>query len=98
MSMKLNRKAMALTASLALAAAATFSTAASAQKFQRDPVCDQRVADECVTTWQAGGYSNYDHCVGHQQCMQCPPIPGYLCGIGPGDYYAAEPASGTRPW
>lgn len=99
MSRKLNRKSIALTASLIIAAAASFSTAASAQKFQRDPVCDQRAANECVSTWQSLGYWNYEHCVGHQQCMQCPPIPGYLCGVGPEGYgYATEPDQGPKPW
>ena len=86
----------ALAASLALAGAAIFATSASARIPPRDPVCDQRVADECVTTWQSGGYWNYQHCVAFQQCMQCPPIPGYLCGVGP-EGYSTKPDEGTRP-
>ena len=89
-------KTRALAASLALAGGAIFATAASARIPPRDPACDQRVAQECVTTWQSGGYWSYEHCVGYQQCMQCPPIPGYLCGVGP-EGYATEPDEGTRP-
>jgi len=93
------RKITALAGSLALAGAAAFATAASARIPPRDPACDQRVANECVSTWQALGYWNYDHCVGHQQCMQCPPIPGYLCGVGPEGYgYATEPDQDPQPW
>ena len=98
MSRKVSTKT-AVMASLALAGAAIFATAASARIPPRDPVCDARVANECVTTWQAGGYQNYEHCVGYEQCMQCPPIPGYLCGVGPEGYgYATEPDQGPDAW
>lgn len=97
MASRISRKT-ALAAALALAGASMFGSAASAQKWQRDPVCDARVANECVSTWQSLGYWDYNHCVAHQQCMQCPPFPGYLCGIGPGDYYAVEPDAAARPW
>lgn len=88
------RKMKAVAASLALAGAGIFGTAASAQ-WSRDPVCDQQMADECVTTWESMGYGNYDHCVAHRQCQDCPPLWGYMCGIGP--YDAARPDEGTRP-
>jgi hypothetical protein len=95
MSRKLNiRKTMALTASLALAAAATFSTSASAQKWQRDPVCDQQVANACVTHWQSWGYAQYSDCVGNEQCLQCPPNYGYLCGWDPRWTAVAKPENG----
>lgn len=74
----------ALAASLALAGAGIFGTAASAQN-GRDPVCDQQKADGCVTTWESMGYWSYEHCVMHQQCWDCPPLWGYMCGIGPID-------------
>jgi hypothetical protein len=84
---------------LALAGAATFGTAASAKIPPRDPVCDQSVANECVSTWQSLGFFDYEHCVGYQQCMQCPPTPGYMCGMGPGGYgYLTEPNRSARPW
>jgi hypothetical protein len=100
MSRKLNiRKITALAASLALAGAATFSTAASAQKWQRDPVCDQRVTDECATEWQELGYAEYQHCVWGQPCLECPPNYGYMCGIYsyPGGGWAAKRTPDT-PW
>jgi hypothetical protein len=84
--MKMTRKpgkAIALSGSLALAVAATFATAASARIPPRDPVCDQRVANECVGTWQAQGYAQYQDCVANEQCLQCPPNYGYLCGYDP---------------
>ncbi|MEA3010474.1 MAG: hypothetical protein QOJ91_2166 [Sphingomonadales bacterium] len=91
---KLGKKTI-LAASLALAGGAIFGTAASARIPPRDPVCDQRVANECVTTWQSLGFWDYDNCVGYQQCMQCPPIPGYMCG---GLFAATDPDEGTKPW
>lgn len=84
-----------LAASLALAGAGIFGTAASAQ-WSRDPVCDQQMADECTTTWQAMGYWSYDHCVGHRQCQDCPPMWGYMCGVGPD--YATKPDGDAKPW
>jgi hypothetical protein len=52
------------------------------------------MADACVSTWQSLGYGNYDHCVAHRQCTECPPLWGYMCGIGPND--AAKPDEGTE--
>jgi hypothetical protein len=95
------RKITALAGSLTLAGAAMLATAASARIPPRDPACDQRVANECVSTWQALGYFDYQHCVGYQQCMQCPPIPGYLCGMGPGGWeygYSTEPNRDPEAW
>jgi hypothetical protein len=91
------RKKTALMASLALAGAAIIATSASARIPPRDPVCDQRVADQCVTTWQSGGYSSYDHCVAYERCMKCPPVPGYLCGSGPGEYFATARNAALEP-
>lgn len=88
------RKLTALAGSLALAGA-MFATSASARIPPRDPACDQRVANECVTTWQTLGFWDYENCVGYQQCMQCPPIPGYMCG---GLFAATDPDAGTKPW
>lgn len=97
MSRKLNmRKSTGLAASLMFASATIFGTAASAAKLPpRDPVCEQQVANACVATWQPLGYGNYQHCVAHQTCMQCPPSYGYLCGIGPN---ATKPDAATEPW
>jgi hypothetical protein len=99
MSRKLNiSKAMTLAAALVLSGAPMFSTAASAQN-GRDPVCDQQKAAGCVSTWQSLGYWNYEHCVMHQQCWYCPPLWGYMCGMGPIDgEFAARPDEGTKPW
>jgi hypothetical protein len=91
------KKKMALATSLVLAGA-TISTAAFAVPpgwAQRDPVCDQYMANACITTWQSLGYGNYAHCVAHRQCTECPPWWGYMCGIGPN---ATEPDEGTKPW
>jgi hypothetical protein len=91
------RKKTALAASLVLAGAAIFSSAASAiPPPVRNPVCDQYMANACITTWQVLGYGNYAHCVAHRQCAECPPWYGYMCGIGPN--YATEPDLGTEPW
>jgi len=97
MSGKFNiRKTMAVAASLVLASVSTASAAVSPDWWSRDPVCDQQMADACVTTWQSMGYGNYEHCVAHRQCTECPPLWGYMCGIGP--YDATKPDAGTRPW
>ena len=90
-------KTRALTASLALAGAAIFATAASARIPPRDPVCDQRVANECVNTWQAKGYAQYLDCVANEQCLQCPPNYGYLCGYDP-RYPFNSAVKPDQPW
>ena len=59
-------------------------------------MCDQRVANECVGTWQTKGYPSYQTCVWGQQCIECPPTYGYLCG-GPSIYYGAEKRA-PKPW
>ena len=98
MSRRLNiRKTMGLAASLVLAGAAIFSTAASAKGLgPRDPACDQRVINACATNWQVLGYAQYEHCVLGQPCLACPPNYGYLCGIYsyPGGGWVAEPDTG----
>ena len=97
MSKKLNiRKTIAVAASLVLASVSAASAAVPPGYWDRDPVCDQQQADYCVSTWQSLGYWSYDHCVGHRQCQECPPLWGYMCGVGPD--YAAKPDEGTRPW
>jgi hypothetical protein len=97
MSGKFNiRRSMAVAASLVLASVSTASAAVPPSWWTRDPVCDQQKADACVTTWQSMGYGNYEHCVAHRQCAECPPLWGYMCGIGPN--YAAKPDAGTEPW
>lgn len=100
MSRKLKlRKTTGLVASLVLAGAAILGSAASAGIGPpRNPVCDQRVANECVTTWQTLGWSSYQDCVSGQQCIECPPNYGYLCPYaGMYDDWAVEP-SAARPW
>jgi hypothetical protein len=49
----------------------------------RDPVCDQAVANACTTHYAAWGYATYADCVRLEQCYQCPPNYGYLCGYDP---------------
>lgn len=89
----------ALAASLVLAGAAIFGSAASAGIGPpRDPACDQRVANECVSTWQTKGWSSYQDCVGGQQCLECPPNYGYMCAY-PGMYDDFATERGTaEPW
>jgi hypothetical protein len=97
MSKRLNvRKTLALAASLILVGVSTAAAAVPPSWWTRDPVCDQQQADYCVSTWQSLGYWDYDHCVGHRQCQECPPLYGYMCGVGPD--YAAKPDEGTTPW
>jgi hypothetical protein len=93
------RKKTALALAMALAGAMTFGSAASAigtPPTPRDPACDQRMVNECVSTWQAQGYWSYDHCVSNRQCTECPPWYGYMCGVGPN--YATDPDKATKPW
>ena len=95
MTRKIN-KSLKLAVSLVFAGAATFASAAGIGGGQpRNPVCDQRVANECVGTWQALGWSSYQTCVSGQQCIECPPNYGYLCPY-PG-MFATEPAA-PKPW
>lgn len=90
------KKALAVAASLVLASVSTASAAVPPSWWTRDPVCDQAMANACVTTWQSMGYGNYEHCVAHRQCAECPPLWGYMCGIGPNDATNRDPAS--KPW
>lgn len=92
------RKKTALAASMLFAGAMVFSSAASAigvPPIPRDPACDQFMVNACVSTWQSQGYWNYQHCVAHRQCVECPPWYGYMCGVGPN---ATRPDEATRPW
>ena len=94
------RKATALAVSLVFASATIFGTAASAKGLgPRDPVCDQRVINECATEWQALGYAEYQHCVWGQPCLECPPNYGYMCGIYsyPGGGWATRRVA-DKPW
>jgi hypothetical protein len=91
------RKSVALAVSLVLAGATMFGTIASARVGPpRDPACDARVVAECATSWQTLGYPNQSTCEGGQQCIECPPNYGYLCG-GPSIYYATENKA-PKPW
>ena len=92
-------KTIGLAASLVLAGAAIVGSAASARIGPpRDPACDQRVANACVSTWQTLGWSTYQDCVSGQQCIECPPNYGYLCPY-PGMYddFVTEPVV-AEPW
>ncbi len=71
-------KTRALAASLVLAGAAMFNTAASAEYYPGDPDCWQQVISECSTKWQAWGYHNYADCARVEPCMYC--MNGYMCG------------------
>lgn len=97
MSMKFGKR-MALAVSLVFAGATIAGSAATARPLPRDPACDQRVANSCVSNWQTLGWPNYELCVGGQQCLECPPNYGYLCPT-PDIYneYATEPAA-AKPW
>jgi hypothetical protein len=89
-------KSLKLAVSLVFAGAATFASAAGIGGGQpRNPVCDQRVANECVGTWQSLGWHSYQACVSGQQCIECPPNYGYLCPY-PG-MFATTPTA-ARPW
>ncbi len=91
------KKKMALATSLVLACA-TISTSASAVAGwgPRNPVCDQQVADGCVVFWQTLGYPTYADCVRLEQCYQCPPNYGYLCGYDP--RYVDRAIKPDQPW
>jgi hypothetical protein len=77
------RKTTALAASLVLASATIGSAASAIAGRPRDPACDQRVANECVSNYTTWGYPTYSDCVRLEQCYQCPPNFGYLCGYDP---------------
>lgn len=94
MSTKLNfMKATAMTASLVLASAAIFGSAAWAAQ-PRDPVCDQRIVRTCIYNWESQGYAQYEDCVRNEQCLQCPPNYGYLCGPDPRFASVVRPDTG----
>lgn len=80
MSRKLS-KASALAASLALAAASIFGSAASAQHpdWQSREECYQYVQNGCASNWQRWGYAQESDCVWGQWCLLC--NQGYMCGI-----------------
>ena len=88
---------LALATSLVLAAATIGSAASAIGPRPRDPVCDQNVASGCVVFWQTLGYPTYADCVRLEQCYQCPPSYGYLCGYDPRMY--SDPAmKPDQPW
>lgn len=84
-------KARALAASLVLAGAAIFSTAASAN-WTEPPAC-QDLEAACTANYQAWGYRNYQECYNHVLCYAC--WGGYLCGYDPRD--AVKPDT-AKPW
>lgn len=88
MARKLGRT-RALAASLVLAGAAIFGTAASAQYYPNiSPECRQEAVAECATMWQAYGYRSYADCAQYQPCYHC--LAGYMCPFY--DFtYAVEP-------
>ncbi|MEO7826267.1 MAG: hypothetical protein ABIR60_03930, partial [Allosphingosinicella sp.] len=58
------RKTTVLAASLVLASATIYSSAALAIAGRpRDPVCDQAVANACTTNYATWGYPTYSDCV-----------------------------------
>ena len=60
-------------------------------------MCDQQMANACVTTWQSMGYGELRALRRRTaNATECPPLWGYMCGIGP--YDATKPDVGTRPW
>lgn len=77
-------KTRTLAASLVLAGAAIFSSAASAQYTWGEPGCYQAVESECTTEWQNWGYRNLQDCQRLEPCYYC--LYGYLCGYS--DYWA----------
>ena len=77
-------KTRALAASLVLAGAAIFGSAASATSTWGDPNCSQAVYNECSTEWAAWGYRNVEDCQRLEPCYYC--MNGYLCGYS--DYWA----------
>ncbi|HYI41242.1 MAG TPA: hypothetical protein VE053_13080 [Allosphingosinicella sp.] len=87
------KRIITLAVSLAFAGAASAAGIGGGQP--RDPACDQRAANGCVSTWQTLGWPSYQTCVWGQQCIECPPNYGYLCPY-PG-MYAAEPKA-VKPW
>lgn len=95
MSWKFNiRKTTALTASLALAGAATVGSTASAGNLPVNPVCEQRAANTCTGNWQYMGYASYTDCLTHQKCVECPHIYGLPCAGAD----ATDPDAATKPW
>ena len=84
-----------LAASLVLAGAAIFSTAASAEFQYGSPECRQAAIAECATMWQAYGYPNYADCVLVEPCYAC--NAGYICGFYPIGGWAVKPDTG-KPW
>ncbi len=87
-------KVRALAASLVLAGAAIFGTAASAQYGGISPECRQEAVTACATMWQAYGYRTYEDCAQYEPCFHC--MAGYMCPFY--DFtYAVRPDAG-RPW
>lgn len=70
------RKTFGLAASLMLAGAATFGTAASAQ--ESGPACWARVQNQCTYQYQAWGYVSEQDCAQQEPCRVCP-RDGHTC-------------------
>ena len=86
-------KARALAASLVLAGAAIFSTAASAQSSRDGPA--RRQSAPMRHQWQAYGYPNYADCVLVDAALLR--LHGYICGFYPIGGWAVKPDTG-KPW
>src|SRR5688572_9879179 len=65
-----SRKTLGLAASLMLAGAAIFSTAASAQYGGQG--CWEQVQSQCTTQYQAWGYGTEQQCAQQAPCLYCP--------------------------
>ncbi len=87
-------KTRALAASLVLAGAAIFGTAASAQ-YTPSGECWDNVVALCNANYQAWGYRTSSDCSQHEWCYFC--AGGYLCGYDPRDYYTAVNLDAVRP-
>ena len=85
-------KTRTLAASLVLAGAAIFGTAASAQ--WNDPPACEELESECAANYRAWGYRTYEDCYNHELCYAC--WGGYLCGYDPRQTYSGvtEPDAG----
>ena len=87
-------KARALAASLVLAGAAIFNTAASAQ--WDSPNCWYEVEDQCATEWQNWGYRTLADCERLEPCYVC--LYGYLCGYDDRWDYTSVNIDAVKPW
>jgi hypothetical protein len=96
---KLNiSRTTALAASLALAGASIFGSAASAQHpdFTSSEECYQYVAAGCAANWQRWGYAQYSDCEWGQYCLIC--LQGYMCGVLSYEVDWAVKPETAAPW